>query len=91
MIKYVEFAGLRDKGVHRHGRIILEDGRLRAEGIGKDNQAYLERLLNEKVRDLRPKKDQGWVGKDNPEIFLRIFPYYYSGGRLCASRVKVEE
>ena len=91
MIKYVEFAGLRDKGVHEYGKIILENGKLWAEGIGKDNQVYLERLWNRKVRDLRPKKGQEWVGKDNPEIFLKILPYYYCGTYLCASRVETKK
>ena len=86
MIKYVEFAGLRDKGVHKYGRIVLEGGKLRTEG-----EKYLKDLLNKKVRDLRPKGNQKWIGKDRPELFLKILPYYYCGTYLCASRAKIEE
>ena len=82
MIKYVEFAGLRDRGTHEYGRIVLENGKLRAEG-----DDYLEKLLNKKVRDLRPGGNQKWVGKDKPELFLKILPYYYCGTYLCASEV----
>lgn len=82
MIKYVEFAGLRDRGTHEYGRIVLENGKLRAEG-----DDYLTVLLNRKVRDLRPKGNQKWVGKDKPELFLKILPYYYCGTYLCASEV----
>ena len=86
MIKYVEFAGLRDEGVHEYGKIILENGKLRAEG-----EVYLKDLLNRKVRDLRPKGDQKWVGKDDAELFLKILPYYYCGTYLCASRVQTKK
>jgi len=79
----IEFAGLRDKGIYEYGRIILEEGKLRVEG-----DRFLKRLLENKVRDLRPGGDQAWVdSKENPELFLKILPYFYSGTYLCASRI----
>lgn len=86
VMKYVEFSGLRDKGVHEYGKIVLKDGKLIVEG-----ERYLKDLLNKKVRDLRPNGNQEWVGKDKPGLFLRILPYYYCGTYLCASRVRIEE
>lgn len=87
MIKYVEFAGLRDKGVYQNGRIILKNGKLIVEG-----DKLLKRLVKNRVRDLRPGKNQEWVEpKDDPERFLRILPYYYCGTYLTASRVRIDE
>ena len=87
MIKYVEFAGLRDRGVHEYGRIVLEDGKLRVEGEDR-----LRRLLNKKVRDLRPEGNQEWVdSRDDPERFLRILPYYYCGTYLCGRKIRKRE
>lgn len=83
---FIEFAGLRDKGVHEYGRIVLKNGKLRAEG-----DKLLKRLLKNKVRDLRPKGNLEWVdSKDDPERFLRILPYYYAGTYLCAGKINEE-
>lgn len=83
---FIEFAGLRDKGVHEYGRIVLKNGKLRVEG-----DKLLKRLLKNKVRDIRPKGSGRWVEpKKNPELFLRILPYYYSGTRLCAGKINEE-
>lgn len=86
VIKYVEFAGLWDHGVREFGRIMLEKGKIRAEG-GR----YIKRLVNEKVRDLRPRGDQRWVGKEAGELFLFCLPYYYCGTYLCSSCLKVAQ
>lgn len=86
MIKYVEFAGFTDTGVREFGRIVLERGKLRAEG-----GALMEKLLNERVRDLTPKGDQSWLTREDGERFLRALPYVYHGGYLCASRVRTKK
>ena len=82
MKKVIEFAGLTDNGVREFGKIILEDGKLRVEG-----SKFLKKFLKNKVRDLRPEGYQAWVGRDNPELFLKCLPYYYSGTYFCAGRI----
>lgn len=84
MIKYVEFAGFTDYGVREFGRIVLEKGKIRAEG-GR----FLRRLVNERVRDLTPNGSQEWLTREDGLLFLRALPYYYCGTYLCGSRVRI--
>ena len=82
MKKVIEFAGLSDEGVVEFGKVIFENGKLEIKGSD-----LLKRMLKNKVRDLRPGKNQEWVGQSDPELFLKCLPYYYCGSRFCAGRV----
>ena len=80
MVMFCEFKGHSDNGVVYFGRVWLENGAIRAEG------SFLNRLILNRVRDLRPFENQEWVdSRKEPERFLKILPYYYCGCRLHCS------
>ena len=82
-MEYVAFKGFVEDGVKDFGRIVLERGPLRAEG-GKT----VNRVLNWRIRDLRPGGSHKWLTKNDGELFLKALSYYICGTRLCASKIK---
>lgn len=58
-----------------------------AEGKRTD---ILEDILNDPIRDLRKEGCPVLTKKDELR-FLEALPYFYSGGRLCASLVQEEK
>lgn len=87
-MKYVEFKGYVGVGVvETLGRIVWEKGKLFAEGKRTD---ILKKLLDDPVRNLKMKGCPVFTRKDGLQ-FLEALPYFYMGGRLCASVVKEEK
>lgn len=84
VIEYVEFERFTVRSTRKLGRIILQDGKLRAEGGD-----VVEGILGEKLRDFCPKGDRSrYLTKADGKRFLEVLRYAYHGGYIEATAVK---
>ena len=82
-MKYYEIKSMGNE--NSLGRIILEDGKIRFEGIPKDYQKFLEYGImamvgEDEMRRVNP--------KDEPELFFEKVQLELTGGRVYLSEVQ---